>query len=509
MPLHPRMSLTGILLALSLALPACAASAPSGPADASPAQTAPALVSPQDSRADFDDLYARLQDSHYDLFARRPKREYDALFQQMRTGFDTSVAPLEVWKRYQRFVAYGNVAHAHMDPMPEYWENFRKAGGKAFPLFLRVVDAKAYVADDYSGLGTIAQGDEVVSIDGMPALRWLEQARAFVSADNDYMAWAQLESQLPMFVWLARGEVQSFALVLGKADGTRAGVTLPALSRADFEAVAAKRPKRFELDWNAREARILEGGLAYLRPGPFYDSRPDAADPWDTADFESFIDEAFGRFIAQGADRLLIDLRDNPGGDNSFSDLMVAWFAAKPFRFSEEFDIKISTAAIESNRKRLQGKGGETNSTSLRLAAAYDGKPLGSRVGFAIPLIAPRDGARFAGPVYLLVNRHSYSNTVLVAAIAQDYGFGKVLGEETSDLASTYGALEKFTLPRTGIEVSFPKARILRSNGDARARGVIPDIAIATPLVDDGTDRVLQQAIKIIDGKQRARSVQE
>lgn len=506
MPLRPRIPLTGILLVLSLALPACAASAPFGPADTSSAQAAPALVSPDDSRADFDDLYTRLQDSHYDLFVRRPKQEYDALYRQMRAGFDTPLVPLEVWKRYQRFVAYGNVAHARVDPIAEYWENFRKTGGKAFPLFLRVVDGKAYVADNYSGVSAIAQGDEVVSIDGMPALRWLEQARAFVSADNDYMAWAQLESQLPMFVWLARGEAQSFALVLGKADGTQAGVALPALSRVGFEAAAAKRPKTFELDWSAREARMLEDGLAYLRPGPFYDSRPDATDPWDTTDFESFIDDAFDRFIAEGTDRLLIDLRDNPGGDNSFSDLMIAWFADKPFRFSEEFDIKVSTAAIESNRKRLQGKGGETNSTSLRLAAAYDGKPLGSRVSLSIPLIAPRKGVRFTGPVYLLINRHSYSNTVLVAAVAQDYGFGTVLGEETSDLASTYGALEKFTLPRTGIEVSFPKARILRPNGDAQARGVIPDIAIVTPLADNGQDRVLQQAIKIIDGKQRALS---
>lgn len=509
MPLHPTTFLAGVLLAFTLPLPACAASVSPGPTDSLPLQTIPALIPPDDSRADFDDLYARLQDSHYDLFARRSKPEYDALFRRMRTGFNTPVAPLEVWKRYQRFVAYGNVAHARIDPMAEYWENFRKAGGKAFPLFLRMVEGKAYVADDYSGLSTIEQGDEVVSIDGVPALRWLEQERALVSADNDYMAWAQLESQLPMFVWLARGEAQSFGLVLGKADGTRVGVTLAALSRAGFEAMAAKRPKRFELDWSAREARMLEEGLAYLRPGPFYDSRPEATDPWDTTAFSSFVDDAFRRFIAQGADRLLIDLRDNPGGDNSFSDLMVAWFADKPFRFSEEFDIKVSTAATESNRKRLQGKGGETNSTSLRLAAAYDGKPLGSRVGFSIPLVSPREGVRFAGPVYLLINRHSYSNTVLVAAIAQDYGFGKVLGEETADLASTYGALEKFTLPRTGIEVSFPKARILRSNGDARARGVIPDIAITTPLVDDGTDMVLRQAIRIIDDEPRTRSTPE
>jgi hypothetical protein len=86
------------------------------------------------------------------------------------------------------------------------------------------------------------------------------------------------------------------------------------------------------------------------------------------------------------------------------------------------------------------------------------------------------------------------------AAIAQDYGFGKLLGEETTDLASTYGALEKFTLPRTGIEVSFPKARILRPIGDPQARGVIPDIAISTPLTANRDDPVLEKTKGIILG---------
>lgn len=98
---------------------------------------------------------------------------------------------------------------------------------------------------------------------------------------------------------------------------------------------------------------------------------------------------------------------------------------------------------------------------------------------------------------YVLVNRHSYSNAVLVAATIQDFGFGKILSEETADLASTYGALEKFTLPNTGPEVSIPKARILRPNGNAAARVVIPDVAIATPLVTGEQDIVLQQALAI------------
>src|SRR5690606_33237662 len=174
----------------------------------------------------------------------------------------------------------------------------------------------------------------------------------------------------------------------------------------------------------------------------------------------------------------LIDLRANPGGDNSFSDHMVAWFADRPFRFSSSFRIKVSDAAVAANRKRLDAQGGGRDTVSAQLAAAYAGKPPGSIVPYDVPEVAPRPAPRFDGEVYVLIDRHTYSNAVLVAATVQDYGFATILGEESSDLASTYGAMETFTLPRTGIEVGFPKARILRPSGDPRPRGVIPDTAI-------------------------------
>jgi len=63
--------------------------------------------------------------------------------------------------------------------------------------------------------------------------------------------------------------------------------------------------------------------------------------------------------------------------------------------------------------------------------------------------------------------------------VQQDFGFGTVLAEETADLASTYRALEKFTLPGTGIEVGFPKARILRPSGDPSPRNSMQRDSIA------------------------------
>lgn len=85
----------------------------------------------------------------------------------------------------------------------------------------------------------------------------------------------------------------------------------------------------------------------------------------------------------------------------------------------------------------------------------------------------------------------------MVAALAQDYRFATILGEETSDLATTYGAMEQFDLSRTGVSVGFPKAHIIRPSGGTVARGVIPDIAIEAPIIETAEDSVLSRALQI------------
>ncbi|HYM85583.1 MAG TPA: hypothetical protein VET30_02495, partial [Pseudoxanthomonas sp.] len=279
---HCKTAFLLIVLAWALANTACAA----------PAASVPATYSAEQVRADFDQLYAQLKASHYDLFARRSHADYDARFRQMHRQIDQPLTPLQVRLRFQRFVAFGNIAHARIDPPGAAWDVFREQGGKAFPLYLRVVGGKAYVADDFSGRNDIAQGDQVLSVDGQPAMRWLGHMREYVSADNDTMAWAQVETQLPLLAWMALGEAPAYDVVLAKPSGARKRVKLDARTRAQFEATEANRPSHFALDGNAREARLLEGGVGYLRPGPFYDNRPEAATPWDPTAFRAFIDAA-------------------------------------------------------------------------------------------------------------------------------------------------------------------------------------------------------------------------
>ena len=467
------------------------------------AATAEAVYPPEVVRADFDELYARLRASHYNLYARRSEANYDRLHVSMRTSFTTPLTRSQVAMRFQRFLAYGRIAHARIDFPREAFEAWRSAGGREFPLGLRMVGGKIYVTENLSGAADLLPGDELLDVNGTRTQQWFERVTAPLSADNAYMASAMLEFSLPRLVWVAAPDASAFALRVRSADGKPRVVTVPARTRVEIDAARAAQPKTHELSWDAREYRMLDDGVAYLRPGPFYESDPNAPNPWDPRAFSAFVDEAFRSFIKAGARTLLIDLRDNAGGDNSFSDLMLNWFATRPYRFASRFEIKVSDAAVESNRKRLELAGDSPDATSLKFAAAYAGRGPGDIVSFEIPTAHPRQSERFAGKVWVLINRHSYSNTVMVAATVQDYGFGTVIGEETSDLATTYGAMEQFELSRTGVVVGFPKAYIVRPSGATGARGVVPDIAIASPIVPGKEDIVLQKALEIVGRRRR------
>lgn len=465
-------------------------------ADASPA-AAPRLFTGAELRADFASLYRGLKSASYDPYAFTPKSVLDRAYRKALAGLTKPMTLLEAQIRFEEFASLLHMGHARVDFPYAAWTQYRKSGGKAFPIPLRIVNGKVFVANNLTGLDTIARGDEIMSLNGETMQRWLMRAERHVSAETPYMAHSLMEYDFAICVWIELGEVPGFDLVLRKSDGKTARVHVPARTQVEMRTSAAAESVP-SLDEPMRQAKILTGNVGYLRPGPFYNAEAKTgAEEWDVSGFRNFIDDAFRKFNAAGVDRLIIDLRGNPGGDNLFSDVMIAWFADKPFRFFSQFKVRVSPQSTKANADRIANDAAAAGPVSRQYADMYAGAHDGDIVDFDLPLAQPRQGERFSGKVYLLIDRQSYSNTVSVAALVQDYKFGTVLGEETSDMATTYGAMEQFKLPVTGITVGYPKARIVRPNGDLRSRGVTPDIIIRVPVVETQADEVLQQAAAI------------
>ena len=460
-------------------------------------------VPPKAAQADLAALYDGLKSAHYNLFVHRSRADYDARFAETMADLRTPLTRFELFLALQRFTAYGQVAHARIDfPTPVY-AAYRENGGRAFPIYLRIVDGRAYVGEDYSGSDDVEPGDEILAIDGTPMAEWLTRTARTISADSPYIAHSLLESSFPRYLWVELGERPHFTLRLRNDRGAVHEARIAALTQTELTKAIDHAPPVFELDFIARDARMLTDSIGYLRPGPFYNVE-DPQRLWDASAFMAFVDSAFESFLEQDAQTLVIDLRNNPGGDNSFSDTMVRWIADRPFRFASRFLVRSSDEAAASNQARIDANSGAAQGISAVYAKAFADTPRGETFPFEIPLAEPRDGKRFEGTVYVLVNRNSYSNAVNVAAIMQDYGWGIIAGEPTADYATTYGAMERFTLPNSGFEVGFPKALIIRPSGDTRLGGVQPDLVIDTPIRPADHDVVLDRLLaRISEGASR------
>jgi hypothetical protein len=473
---------------------------------AAPGHVPPQVLSADEARDDLRALYASMRSAHYDLFAHRSEREYDDEYDRLLASIKGPLGRLELYRLFMRFAAHGRVSHARVEfPWAEYGP-YVAAEGTILPFDLRLKDGRAYIIRDFSGDERLEPGMELVAMDGRPFAEWIERLGRYVAAERPYMVESQLELMFTRLLWLERGPVAKFEVgARRRGDGrqkvvtvTIAGVSAKRIDEARDKGEAAKP---------LREVKILPDGVAYLRPGPFYDPGGDPlAGQYDANAFATFVDAAFRKVIADGARDLIIDIRNNPGGDNSFSDLMIAWFATRPSRFCSSFLIRVSPEARRAYQELASQPLAKDNAEVVaRFNATLAAHKDGERVPFPIPDIAPRpEGERFKGRVYVLINRHTYSNATAVAAQIQDHGFGKVLGEETSEIPSGYGALVQFTLPRSGIVVSYPKSYFVRPSGDETLRGVVPDFPIEFPVVTGGndTDTVLQAAVKIVK-KQR------
>ncbi|MEL7024266.1 MAG: S41 family peptidase [Pseudomonadota bacterium] len=454
------------------------------------------MIAPEALQEDLTALYEGLRESHPDLFAHRSKTEYDAKFKSMLNSLDEPLSRFDAQLMLQRFAAYGNVAHARIEFPNEAFAEFRDNGGKTLPIYPRIVDGTAYVGTNFSDELGIQAGDEIVAINGRPMDEWLTTVAELSSADTPYIAHSLLEFTFPRDLWAVIGEQATFELTV-RRDGDLRTISIDATTQAAQDKVAEGREEDSGLDAYARSFRMIDDNIAYLRPGPFYNVE-NPTELWDNSAFIAFIDRAFTHFIDQDADALVIDLRQNPGGDNSFSDPMLSWIADREFRFYDEFLIRSSDAAAAANAERLDTRPGAAESVSAMFAREYARVPRGESFAFELPFAQPRADDRFEGDVYALINRHSFSNAVSVAAIIQDYEFGIVAGEKTSDMATTFGAMEQFTLPRTGIAVGFPKAHIIRPSGDRKTDGVTPDWPINSPIVEGANDIVLDQLVERI-----------
>lgn len=413
---------------------------------------------------DLDYLHNSLKDAHYNLYAYASKKDFLQNYKNIKNSITKdSFSALQATNIFQKVISAANNGHTEIDFPGASYGAYANNSGTIFPLEIAFENNKNLIRKNFSNNFDIKIGSEIISINGVLMKDILNEIYPQFSAERTYFKNAKIEMySFPRCYWQVFGKQDNFEIEI-RSNGTVKKYPIKAANLIeDYEM------KRTEILNSQMNLKFFEKS-AYLNPGDFVG---------DEQKFRQFIDSVFVEIKKRNSKNLIIDIRNNRGGDNSFSDYLVSHFANKPFKWNSRFILKTSQFLKEYTRKH-------NDTTDVYFQKILSHKN-GERYDYQFDEYPqqPKE-KRFSGKVFVLVNRQSHSQSAVTAAQIQDYNFGIIVGEETGDFPSLYASQFQYMLPNTGIPVKVSKGYIVRVNGSTKEEGVIPDILIKDYLLDE------------------------
>jgi hypothetical protein len=330
------------------------------------------------------------------------------------------------------------------------------AGGVLFPFEVRVTaDCELRVRAALGGAASELTEAVIRRVERVSARTVCEELMARVHGDTRVFRADLLSRRFWFYYWKVFGAPAAFEIEFMDAQGARkipGSAQLPQLlaDEADFS-------RQFQL------RIIAQASAAVLKLGTF--AWPDKRQLFD------FTRQSFEEIHRRHVSKLVIDLRDNGGGDDeSWIEGVMPYIASRPFRTGSHL------------RKRVV------------VADAARHETVGDAVDAEIEdWFPPRPGPqRFKGRLYVLVGAGTYSSAVVMSNVVQDFGFGLLAGRGDSVRTRQSGGARRTTLPNCGLILVTPRFVMTRPSRSAEPRYLTPDILVEDSLTADEFARRLQ-----------------
>ena len=207
----------------------------------------------------------------------------------------------------------------------------------------------------------------------------------------------------------------------------------------------------------------------------------------DYKKFKKFLIKTFKELKEKNINKLIIDIRENGGGDSSLNDLLLAYITTKSYRQSSGRFWKVSQAAKEvyaANKayKKLFGEEFMTkyyNTPNQEIIESFNDDDLTDP-------ISPKN--YFKGKTCFLIGSNTFSSANFLADAVKTYKLSTLIGTATGEYTNDFGEQISFSLPNSGCKVYVSSTYDIGANGDKTILApVYPDVKV--------TNNALQFAI--------------
>jgi hypothetical protein len=406
-------------------------------------------ITQADLVSDFDAWMSGMRALNPDISIRADVRAADKQATLIRRSLARPMTRREAWKQFAKLNPYLKDGHSGIY-MPDYRDALDAhvtAGGRIVPVEVRfAADQSLRVFAVTPGAGDITPGDRLLSINGHSTR---ELVAAMVQrSPGDTLAFqrAYVERRFAALYWFLYGDTGQYDLAV---ESVQSGCHLQVRLEG-----AIRLPQALEPNPTAQELfgwRILPGDIGYLRVDAF-DGRQSNA-------LANIAKTAFAQFKQRGIHALIIDVRENGGGDDPlWQQSLMEYITDKPYAQLSRYVQRVTKDNADP---------GDVVGDVKRGAYTDRFKP------------NPDEPIRFHGPVYILAGPFSYSATIQFIVAAQDFGIARIAGEETAALSCQTGQVHRIEQAKTGLGAFTPATAYTRPSGHGCERGVIPDVPIS------------------------------
>ncbi|MCV9926216.1 S41 family peptidase [Flavobacterium sp. LS1R49] len=463
-----------LLLLLLFSITICSAQSIKNSANDTPKVIEFALL-----KQDFIIFRNQLQKPYPSLYRFNSKKNVDKLFDNYFSSIDKNTTQIEFLAEIKLLLSYLQDGHFYGGAEEDLKQYFDEKA-KVFPLKIRFIKDNAYVV--CSKKESLLPETQILSINNVPIKEIKEKIFQYIVSDGkiETKKYWILNNNFWFYYRLVYGEQPTFKIEYKSENKKIKTINLDAELHKNTECETPKSdPEKYlQLDYKKEGIALL---TIKTFNGEIFDQTKE--------NYIQFLEQSFKEIKNKKIDKLIIDVRGNGGGRDTYGSLLYSYLTNAPF----EYYTSLESASQKLTKDNLNSYIPPENSSEDNFRGRNN-------------LITQKPSENnYAGKVYILIDGMSFSTTAEFCAIAKSNDRATFIGEETGGgyFGNTSGNAVELVLPNTKIYISIPTTQyVLAVKKDRYSnRGIFPDYE-ATPTINDyiqKKDVPLDLAIKLAD----------
>lgn len=411
-----------------------------------------ATITRMEANTDVDSFAYAMKEIHPNLFWECSEQVFnDSLDKIHERLVNTHYSPIELYKHLQPLTTILGDGHTQLY-FPK--EILQKEDILVFPLPIEVNtnDSTLWLKCDYNSNGVkLKKGIQLLSVNGKSYRTLVEEMLPYCSGEQIFFRLSKVNRDFNHFLYMLYPS-DSFSITYKTEKGQKEcnidAVPYHKYTELSIQQTAVNEPYKFE---------FIDNKTALMTFNAFK----------DLDRFKLFVDSMFYQLHENKTEHLIIDLRNNGGGDSNIGDELFQYISDNPFLQFGQFITRYSN---------MQKKLAKDN-----WGADYYNHSNGIDTVTYNTLIPLRNNPlRYNGKITLLISHATFSSASAFAWTFKKLNRGPIVGEESGGMSVCFGDVVIYRLPHSKIAstISFARVYLYGANDTEPIHGVLPDIEI-------------------------------